>query len=217
MGYNGIILATGAEVLADILRNKLLDLDVGAAPQARDENELLGRLRTGYPRLVFLEECFRGQGTEEFVQRTVRRNPDIRIAVWSARAVRPRIAARFILAGADSYFSLRDTDENLVGILGRIVRGRGYCPAEVKAIAESDTYFPDMDGKLTPRERQIVKLSAAGQSNREMAGALGIRLSTVKLHKANIYRKCGGSTAVDILRYGLSRGIICAEDLKNQE
>jgi DNA-binding NarL/FixJ family response regulator len=194
----------------------LLDLDIGAL-RARDETELLGRIKNSYPRLVFLEDCFRGQGTEEFILRTVKRNPDLRVAVWSAQAVRPLIAARFILAGADSYFSLRDTDGNIAGILGRITAGRGYCPAEVKAIVESDTYFPDMNGELTPRERQIVKLSAAGQSNREMAEALGIRLSTVKLHKANIYRKCAGNTPVDILRYGLSRGIICPEDLKNQE
>jgi DNA-binding NarL/FixJ family response regulator len=215
MRYSGVIIATGAEVLADTLRSKLLDLDIEAAPGARSEEELLARMKTGYPRLVFLEDCFRGQGTEEFIRRTVKRNPEARIAVWSAQAVRPLIAARFILAGADSYFSLRDTDGNIAGILGRITAGRQYCPAEVKAIIESDTYFPDMNGKLTPRERQIVKLSAAGQSNREMADTLGIRLFTVKLHKANIYRKCAGNTPVDILRFGLRQGIICPEDLKN--
>jgi hypothetical protein len=33
------------------------------------------------------------------------------------------------------------------------------------------------------------------------------------MHKKNIYRKCGGNTAFDILRNGLIRGVLSADDL----
>jgi DNA-binding NarL/FixJ family response regulator len=145
--------------------------------------------------------------------RTVRRNRDLRIAVWSAQAVQPVIAARFILAGAESYFSLRDTEEHIAAVLNRIATGRRYCPAEVKMIVESDTYFPDMKGKLTRREIELIKVSITRQSNRAIADALGISVATVKQHKVNIYRKCGGNTPVELLRYGLRQGVIRPEDL----
>jgi DNA-binding CsgD family transcriptional regulator len=54
---------------------------------------------------------------------------------------------------------------------------------------------------LTPREREVIKLCVNKQSNREIAAALGVKPTTVKAHKMRIYRKCGGNTPVDILRY----------------
>jgi DNA-binding NarL/FixJ family response regulator len=180
---------------------------------ACNENELLARIKNGFPRLVLLENCFRGPATEEYVQKLTGHHRDLRVAVWSTQAVKPVIAARFILAGAESYFSLRDIGEDIAGILGRIVAGRRYCPADVKAVVDSDTYFPDMRGKLTMRETEVAKLCAVGWKNREIAKMLGISVATVKLHKVNIYRKCGGNTLVDILRYALTQGLIRPEDL----
>jgi hypothetical protein len=51
-----------------MLRDTLRDFDVGPALAARDETELLAGMKSNNPRLVFLEHCFRGQGTEEFTR-----------------------------------------------------------------------------------------------------------------------------------------------------
>jgi DNA-binding NarL/FixJ family response regulator len=147
------------------------------------------------------------------VLRLVKEDRNLRITVWSVTAVQPVIAARFILAGAESYFSLRDAEEDVEEILGRIVSGGRYCPADVRAVVDSGTYFPDLKGKLTMREREVMKLSITGKNNRAIADVLGVTVPTVKLHKVHIYRKCGGNTAVDILRYGLRQGVIRLEDL----
>jgi DNA-binding NarL/FixJ family response regulator len=216
MRYNSVIIATNADFLANILRDILRDFDVGPVLTAHNENELLAGIKN-HPRFVFLENCFRGPGTEEFILRLVKRDRDVRIAVWSAMAVKPVIAARYILAGAESYFSLRDPDKNIADIVKLIAGGRRYCPPDVQAVIESDTYFPDMRGKLTLRETEIIKLSITRKNNREIAGALGISTATVKFHKAGIYRKCGGNTPVDILRYGLAQGIILPEDIGGTE
>ena len=42
---------------------------------------------------------------------------------------------------------------------------------------------------LSPRECEILELLAAGQSNKEMARALGISPNTVKTHLARVYEK----------------------------
>jgi DNA-binding CsgD family transcriptional regulator len=46
-------------------------------------------------------------------------------------------------------------------------------------------------GRLTPREVDVVRLIAAGRSNREIAGALVLSERTVERHIANIYEKIG--------------------------
>jgi DNA-binding NarL/FixJ family response regulator len=213
MRNHGIIIATGAVFLAETLRDKLREFGTGPVVTARNEHELQEAVRKTYCRIVFLEHCFRGPGTEEYIARLAKREGGLRIAVWSAAAVKPVIAARYMLAGAESYFSLREGEEDIGEVLRAVLSGRRYCPAEVKAVLDSDTYFPDMGGTLTAREREIVKLSVTGRNNRERGEALGIRAATVKYHKAGIYRKCGGDTPVDILRYGLSLGVIRTEDL----
>jgi DNA-binding NarL/FixJ family response regulator len=217
MRYHGVVIATNAKFLGEILRDILRDFNVRPILAAHNEHELVQGINNGFPRFVFLENCFRGPGTEELILRMVKRNRDVRIAVWSAMAVKPVIAARYILAGAESYFSLRDTDKNITEVLQVIVSGGRYCPTEVKAIIDSETYLPEVNGNLSIREIEIIKLCIARQKNREIADMLGICVSTVKTHKAKIYRKCGGNTPVDILRYGLIQGVICPEDLGMRE
>jgi DNA-binding CsgD family transcriptional regulator len=42
---------------------------------------------------------------------------------------------------------------------------------------------------LTPSERRIAELAAAGHSNRDIAGILFVTLKTVEYHLRNVYRK----------------------------
>jgi DNA-binding CsgD family transcriptional regulator len=44
---------------------------------------------------------------------------------------------------------------------------------------------------LTPREAQVIELVAAGSTNGEIAGTLGLALGTVKKHLENVYTKLG--------------------------
>ena len=48
---------------------------------------------------------------------------------------------------------------------------------------------PDLAGRLTVREREILGLVAEGLSNKQIARRLSIRLSTVKNHVHSIMKK----------------------------
>ena len=213
MRNNGVIIATNAEILSGFLREKLRDAGLHVVVAATDI-DLTTKIRSLFPRFIFLEHCFHGQGTDVFVQRTVKHNHNVRIVVWAASEVKPLAAARFITAGAESFFSLRDTESNLETILYRIAGGQPYYPADVGAVLDKDCAFPIIGEELTSREIEIIKLSAAGQTNRQIGEALSMSLHTVKFHRANIYRKCGGNRPVDILRNGLIQGIISSDDFE---
>ncbi|WP_443743672.1 response regulator transcription factor [Sutterella sp.] len=51
---------------------------------------------------------------------------------------------------------------------------------------------------LTPRERQIAELIAAGLLNREIAERFGSAVRTVEVHRANVLRKLGVKTPEEI-------------------
>ena len=49
----------------------------------------------------------------------------------------------------------------------------------------------DLEGQLTPREREVLEVAAEGISARAIAERLGVRERTVTTHLARIYRKLG--------------------------
>jgi FixJ family two-component response regulator len=53
---------------------------------------------------------------------------------------------------------------------------------------------------LTPREKEIMALIAAGQMNKQIAGTLGVSVVTVKFHRGNIMRKLGARTIAELVR-----------------
>jgi FixJ family two-component response regulator len=57
---------------------------------------------------------------------------------------------------------------------------------------------------LTPREREVLTLIAAGQSNKEAGRALGISPRTIEVHRARIMEKVGAKNAADLVRIVLS-------------
>lgn len=61
--------------------------------------------------------------------------------------------------------------------------------------------------RLSEREKSVVAAIAHGRSNREIAGALGISVSTVAGHLRTARRKLGGARRLDLVRlWGSSVG-----------
>ena len=58
---------------------------------------------------------------------------------------------------------------------------------------------------LTPRERDVLRRLAAGDSNAEIGRHLGIAVHTVERHLANIYRKIGARGRTSAVAYALRR------------
>jgi two-component system, LuxR family, response regulator FixJ len=56
---------------------------------------------------------------------------------------------------------------------------------------------------VTPRERQIFELVAAGEPNKVIASRLGISFRTVELHRAHITEKLQARSLSDLIRMAL--------------
>ena len=61
---------------------------------------------------------------------------------------------------------------------------------------------------LTPRERQVLRLLAAGVSTRETAARRTISPKTVETHRVRIYAKLGCKSAVELTRIAVRTGLI---------
>jgi DNA-binding NarL/FixJ family response regulator len=54
---------------------------------------------------------------------------------------------------------------------------------------------------ITPREREVIRLLAEGNSDKETAAALGVSVKTIEAHRGNIMRKLRLRSVTDLVRY----------------
>ena len=101
-------------------------------------------------------------------------------------------------AGVHGYVSREATLQELLEALKGALSGEAVCSGRVAAgllrhIAEQarSRGYPHVPIQLTPREREILPLLQAGMTNKEIARALDLRLSTVKNHVHNVLAKYG--------------------------
>jgi DNA-binding NarL/FixJ family response regulator len=65
--------------------------------------------------------------------------------------------------------------------------------------------------ELSPRELEILKLIAHGESNKEIANRLAISEGTVRVHASNVFAKLGCSDRAQAVAVAFHRGIIWIE------
>ena len=65
-----------------------------------------------------------------------------------------------------------------------------------------------MKNLFTERETEVLKLTAKGKTNQEIAEELFITIHTVKAHVASILRKINGKNRLDIIFWALKNGVI---------
>jgi DNA-binding NarL/FixJ family response regulator len=76
--------------------------------------------------------------------------------------------------------------------------GRAAGQAQGQALAAADD--------LTPREADVLRLIAAGQTNREIARSLFVSEATVKTHVNRIFAKTGSRDRAQAIRYAYAHG-----------
>src|SRR5208337_4994616 len=92
-----------------------------------------------------------------------------------------------LAAGALGYIIKGMSYETLVDALRRVRSGSLFLPPPVMRSLADRT--PNLD--LSPREREVLSLMVRGNSNKEIANALGITEATVKCHVSVILQRLG--------------------------
>jgi DNA-binding NarL/FixJ family response regulator len=111
---------------------------------------------------------------------------------------------RALKAGARGYILKGHVRRELLDTIRAVHAGQKRIPPEVAA--ELAEHVADED--LSSREMDVLRLIAAGNANKEIAGQLSIGEETVKGHVTNILAKLGANDRTHAVTIGLKRGII---------
>lgn len=134
---------------------------------------------------------------------------DIKVALMSGVAEPDDVRAAMDL-GASGYFPKTLSGKALIQAIQFVLSGEKFVPMDDSSTEVMPSYYSDVKRtnfnyrgaseeqsefrseisfNLTPREKEVLSHLARGESNKEIANALGLQVVTVKLHVRGVCRK----------------------------
>jgi DNA-binding NarL/FixJ family response regulator len=202
MGNYRIVLADDHVLIRQGL-GKLIDGvdDLQVAGEAGDGVELLALLDATPADLVILDISMPKMRGIEAIRAIRREHPAVKLLVLT---MHPEYLHQALAAGADGYLVKEDADRELYSAIGAIRQARKYVsPRLMRELPGAVEYLAE---PLSMRETEVLKLIAAGKSNREIADLLSISVRTAEAHRASILAKLGLKNTADLVRYAIEKG-----------
>lgn len=189
--------------------------DFEVVGEAGDGFELLSLLKKGSaPDAVIVDISMPKLRGIEAIREIKEINSQVKILVLTMHKDEDFLSQSF-WAGADGYVLKGDVAKELFNALDTVLRGDAYIsPLLEKELKDAWVkIFRDKKGVtsadlLTAREREVLKLVAEGESNKEIADQLCISVRTVDHHRAKIMEKLKLKGTADLIRYAITRGYI---------
>jgi DNA-binding NarL/FixJ family response regulator len=171
--------------------------------EASNGREALEQFRKHHPDITLMDLQMPEMGGIDAISAIRGEFPDARIIVLATYAGDFQVS-RALKAGARGYLLKGMLRQELVETIRAVHAGQRRLSPEVAAeIAEHAT-----DDVLTPREIDVLRLIAKGNTNKEIARKLSVGEETVKGHVKNILAKLGANDRTHAVAIGLKRGII---------
>ena len=203
------VLRAGLRILLDA------EPDMEVVGEAADGAEALARVGELAPDVVLLDITMpRVNGLS--VLRQIREvSPDSRVLILTMHDDESYLREA-LAAGGAGYVLKRAADTELLSAIRAVYQGGTYLhPAHTKALLEGmldrerdATGEANSYERLSPREREVLRLIALGYTNRQAADQLYLSVKTVETYKARLMTKLGLHSRAELVRYALQRGLL---------
>jgi DNA-binding NarL/FixJ family response regulator len=177
--------------------------DLKLVAEASNGREAIDAFRSHQPDVTLMDLQMPGVDGLEAIDAIRREFPEARIIVLTTYSGDTQVL-RALKAGARGYVLKGHVHKELLDAIRAVHAGQKRIPPEIAAeLADHAT-----DDPLTEREIDVVRLIAAGNSNKQIADQLSIGEATVKSHVTNILSKLGANDRAHAVTIGLKRGMI---------
>jgi len=209
-----LLLADDHTVVRQGLRKVLEERpDWEVVAEAGDGREAIRLAEQHKPDVAVIDAAMPLLNGVEATRQITKRAPDTRILILSMYDDEAYVA-QALKAGATGYLLKDSADVNLLQAVSDVSQGKSFFSPSIARLVLDDFRRPRGEGQidryesLSDREREIFQLIADGKVNKEIAGTLGISLSTVETHRAHIMEKLNVHSAAEIVLYAVRRGIV---------
>jgi DNA-binding NarL/FixJ family response regulator len=193
---------------------------ITVAGEAADGDAAVQLVATVKPQVVLMDLNMPGCDGVAATARITAEHPGTRVVVLTTYADDESII-RALQAGALGYLTKEATRAEIgravhaaaagqaildPGVQQRLLSAAARAPGVPAAPGVPGAGAAGADDELTPREAEVLRLIAAGQSNREIARTLFVSEATVKTHVNRIFAKTGSRDRAQATRYAYTHG-----------
>jgi DNA-binding NarL/FixJ family response regulator len=179
------------------------EADMKLIAEASSGKEAIELYRLHRPDITLMDLQMPDMNGADAIREIQREFPEARIVVLTTYSGDAQIL-RALKAGARAYILKGHVHRELLETIRAVHAGHKRIPPDIAAeLAEHAT-----DDDLSLRELEVLRLIAAGNSNKMIADRLSIGEATVKSHVANILSKLGANDRAHAVTVGLKRGMI---------
>lgn len=186
---------------------------VGEAGDGRTAAQLAQEL---LPDVIVMDVAMPGMNGAEATREIAAKAPDARIVALTMYADR-RFVGEMLRAGARGYVQKGCSFEEVAQAIRMVASGHRYLSAFVAEIVAKDygnrLRREEATGRfaLTPREREMLRLLAEGNTPKEIATAFGVSVKTVSSHRRSIMLKLGIGNTAGLIKYAIREGLTSSE------
>jgi|SRR5215471_8214852 len=182
--------------------------------EAGDALEAIAKVREHRPDVVLMDIGMPGMSSFEAARLIERNHPETRL-IFLTMYEDEEYLLQCLDVGASGYILKDAPAPRLIGAVRDVHQGRKYLSPQVleKLVDDFRSRSQGSPGlarstTLTPREREVVKMIAEGNSVREIAGTLGLSIKTIEAHKFNLMRKLNIHNKAQLVTYAIQKKIV---------
>jgi DNA-binding NarL/FixJ family response regulator len=177
---------------------------VGSAGSAEDALPLV---TTQHPDVILLDLELPGVNGLEAIPALTAAHPASRILILTAYDTDERVLGA-IRAGAKGYLLKGASLEEIARAIRSVHAGESYLEPRIATKVLAELGPRRRPAALSHREREVIRLVAAGRSNKQIARELGITERTVKFHVTSILNKLGADNRAQAVALAAQRGLV---------
>jgi DNA-binding NarL/FixJ family response regulator len=205
-----VLLADDHRIVAEGLK-RLLETEFELAGVVEDGRALLQAAAELKPDVIISDITMPELNGVEALEELKIVNPDVRL-IFLTMHHNTAYAKRALDAGALGYVLKHSATSELIMAVHAASRGQTFVSPAIagdlmKAMREDDGGDDDPAGKLTLRQREILRLLVDGHSAKVIAARLDISARTVEFHKYSMMETLGVSSNAELIRFALQSGI----------
>jgi DNA-binding NarL/FixJ family response regulator len=193
-GPNVVILDDHAairEALAQLLRSEGMQV-LGLAGTARAGHELVIRRR---PDVAVIDIRLGNESGVELTAQLLRRMPSLAVLLYTGELLDSGMVDAVMKCGAMGLALKSGDAHELTDAIQRVAAGKRYIDPRLRGSTPGGSSSPVSD--LSDREREVLRLVGAGQTNTEIGAALSVSPHTVRTHVRNCLAKLGVHTRAE--------------------
>jgi DNA-binding NarL/FixJ family response regulator len=172
---------------------------VGEASTGTEAVELAAKLK---PQVVVMDYAMPGLDGVQATIEIRHKVPESAVLMLSMHAD-DNYKRNALEAGAKGYLLKNAIDVDLASAIREIATGRTFGLPKPASGGDEEVFR-----QLTPREKQVLQLIAQGNSNKEIAGLLGLSVNTVSVHRANLMSALGVHRTAELVLYAIRKGLV---------